>query len=103
MPGILVAISFDEYSPGDISENYSESHHCKNLKFVKFGESRTRLGELQGFVYALNLHFVVVADHYVQYITEILLKVMLNTEVFKEINIYNFGSFMRLILFTTSD
>ena len=79
MLGILVAISFDEYSPGDISENYSESHHCKNLKLEKFGESRTRLGELQGFVYALNLHFVVV-DHHVQYITEILLKVMLNTE-----------------------
>jgi hypothetical protein len=43
--------------------------HCKNLKLEKFGESRTRLGELQGFVYALNLHFVVV-DHHVQYITE---------------------------------
>jgi hypothetical protein len=37
---------FDESR--DISENFGESHHCENLKFKNFGESRTQLGELQG-------------------------------------------------------
>ena len=35
MTGILVAIYADE----DISENFGESHHCKNLKFENLDES----------------------------------------------------------------
>jgi len=30
-------------SSEDISENFSESHHCKNLKFEKFGESQLKM------------------------------------------------------------
>jgi len=33
-------------SPQDISENFGESHHCKDLKFVNFGESGTLLGRV---------------------------------------------------------
>ena len=44
-------------SPEDISKNFGESHHCKNLKLENLGkchqasetgESRTQLDELQG-------------------------------------------------------
>ena len=34
-------------SQEDISENFDESRHCKNLKFENFGESRTHLSKLQ--------------------------------------------------------
>ena len=35
-------------SPEDISENFGESHHCKNWKFeTENGESRTQQDELQ--------------------------------------------------------
>ena len=38
LSGILVAIYFDE-SRRQISENFGESHHCKDLKLENFGES----------------------------------------------------------------
>jgi hypothetical protein len=38
LSGILVAIYFDE-SRRQISENFGESHHCKNVNFENFGES----------------------------------------------------------------
>jgi len=38
-------------SSEDISENLSESHHCKNLKSENFDESRTHLVELQGTLF----------------------------------------------------
>jgi hypothetical protein len=33
-----------------VQKTFPKSHHCKNLKFENFGESRTHLGELQGFL-----------------------------------------------------
>ena len=39
--GILV--KFMLMSPEDISENFSASHHCKNLKFVNFDESQLKM------------------------------------------------------------
>jgi hypothetical protein len=30
-------------SPEDISENFGESHHCKNLKFENFDESQPKM------------------------------------------------------------
>ena len=30
-------------SPEDISENFGESHQCKNLKFENFGESQLKM------------------------------------------------------------
>jgi len=30
-------------SPEDISENFSESHFCNNLKFENFGESQLKM------------------------------------------------------------
>jgi len=37
----------DTYSnlicPEDISENFGESHHCKNLKFENFGDSHLKM------------------------------------------------------------
>ena len=38
LSGILVAIYVDK-SRRQISENFGESHHCKNVKFENFGES----------------------------------------------------------------
>ena len=40
-------------SPEDISENFDESHNCKNLKYENFGESQVKmvsLDELKGFL-----------------------------------------------------
>ena len=30
-------------SPEQISENFGESHHCKNLKFENFGEFQQKM------------------------------------------------------------
>jgi len=30
-------------SPEDISENFGESHHCKNQKFENIGESKLKI------------------------------------------------------------
>ena len=42
LSGILVAIYFDE-SRRQISENFGESHHCKNKKFENFGEFQLKM------------------------------------------------------------
>ena len=39
---------FNLMTPENVSEKFSESHHCNNLKFANCGNSRTHLGKLQG-------------------------------------------------------
>lgn len=38
-PGILVVQKIFLMNTENISENFHESHHCKNIKFEKFGET----------------------------------------------------------------